>query len=271
MLVIGMKAESKPKDEPDVVSAAAPVQDTALVESRVLDLIGNLVEPGIVGVRSRRVNDPKGAKSGFVVIYVPASEGSPRRSRKDSKFYQRIGSGTFPMEYFQIEDMFGKRPHPKLELLLEEKPIGPGAFSHGPQRTFRLGISNVGHGLAKFPCIRFKRSGPLRETTLGLDGSGRTGLPQRASEGLWCIFQGGVDSVIYPGEDFIITNLIQDGKQQGEVGPEMQGGQWFAGSRKAILWHFNEISFSCEISSEGMPTSEHRASFEAKDFRQENY
>jgi len=128
VLVIGMKAESKPNDEPDVVTSAAPVSDTAFVKSRVLNLIGNLVEPGIVGVKAREVNDQEGAKSGFVVLYVPASDGLPRRSRKDWRFYQRIGSGTLPMEYFQIEDMFGKRPHPRLELVLERVRIGQTGF-----------------------------------------------------------------------------------------------------------------------------------------------
>jgi hypothetical protein len=82
------------------------------LRKRVLTLIGNLVEPGIVGIDAYEVHEPENAASGFVVVYVPASAGSPRRSRKDWKFYQRIGSGTFPMEYFQIEERFGKRPLP---------------------------------------------------------------------------------------------------------------------------------------------------------------
>src|SRR5579863_1720871 len=104
VLIIGMKAQSRSKDEPDVITTKAPVPDTKLVSSRVLDWVGNLVEPGIVGLHVREVKESKGKKSGYVVAFVPGSEGRPRRSRKDSKFYQRIGSGTFPMEYFQIED-----------------------------------------------------------------------------------------------------------------------------------------------------------------------
>jgi predicted HTH transcriptional regulator len=116
VLVIGMKAESRPKDEPDVISAPAPVHDVAMVKSRVLNLVGNLVEPGVAGVNAKEVRDGKGAKAGFVVVLVPPSDGPPHRSRKDWKFYQRIGSGTFPMEYFQIEEKFSRRPHPRLKL-----------------------------------------------------------------------------------------------------------------------------------------------------------
>jgi predicted HTH transcriptional regulator len=56
VLVIGLKAESKPKDEPDVVGSIAPVKDTSLAKSRVLNLIGNLVEPGIVGIEVTEVS-----------------------------------------------------------------------------------------------------------------------------------------------------------------------------------------------------------------------
>jgi hypothetical protein len=90
------------------------------LKSKLLDLIGKLVEPGIEGINAVEVNDSSASKSGFVVAYIPASNGLPRRSRKDWKFYLRIGSGTFPMEYFQIAEMFGQRPQPRLDLVLEE-------------------------------------------------------------------------------------------------------------------------------------------------------
>jgi predicted HTH transcriptional regulator len=119
VILFGMKARATSKDEPDLVESAAPVTDTSAVKSRILDLIGQLVEPRIEGIEVREVNESSASKSGFVVVYIPISEGAARRSRKDWKFYQRIGSGTFPMEYFQIEERFGKRPPPKLELYLE--------------------------------------------------------------------------------------------------------------------------------------------------------
>jgi predicted HTH transcriptional regulator len=118
VLVVGMRARATSKDEPDLVESPAPVADTKAVQSRVLDLIGQLVEPGIEGVQAVEVSEKTGLKSGFVIIHVPASEGPPRRSRKDWKFYLRVGSGTIPMEYFQIADMFGKRPHPKVGVVL---------------------------------------------------------------------------------------------------------------------------------------------------------
>src|SRR5260370_387736 len=92
VVLVGMRAKSTSKDEPDLVESAAPVADTSAVRSRILDLVGQLVEPGIEGVQAAEVNDPAGSRSGFVVVHIPPSEGAPRRSRKDWKFYQRIGS-----------------------------------------------------------------------------------------------------------------------------------------------------------------------------------
>ena len=134
VLVIGMKARAVAKELPDLVDSAVPVRDTNAVKSRVLDLVGQLVEPGIEGIQAVEVNEAATSKSGFVIVYIPASEGLPRRSRKDWKFYLRIGSGTFPMEYFQIADMFGQRPRPNLELLLEPlDKVGSTMWSRLPK------------------------------------------------------------------------------------------------------------------------------------------
>jgi hypothetical protein len=202
VLVVGMKAKAIAKDEPDLVYSAAAVADTSAVKSRILDLVGQLVELGIEGIQAAEVSEPSGSKSGFVIVHIPASEGLPRRSRKDWKFYLRIGSGTIQVEYFQIADMFGKRPQPKLELFLEATgKIGPIPYDQVPHRFFWIGLSNIGRGLAKFPGVRFKRAGcSLTIDTFGLDGNCNYGLPLRPSDNEWVIFRGGVDDVIYSGD-----------------------------------------------------------------------
>lgn len=244
VLVIGMRAESKPKDEPDVVDSSVPVGDTSSVKSRVLNLIGNLVEPGIVGIDAVEIRQQEGSTSGFVVVYVPMSEGSPRRSKKDWKFYLRIGAGTFPMEYFQIEERFGKRPSPKLELYLEFETIKRDP--HVPRRRiglFVLGLSNTGSGIAKFPGIRFNRACGLSVDLFGIDGSHGFGIQQYPSESEWVVFRGGVDTVIYPGESLKITKLVQQGENPGDVPGQPQ-----------TQWLFKAFTFSCEISAEGIQT-----------------
>jgi hypothetical protein len=243
VLVIGMKARAMSKEEPDVVESAAPVDDTSQVKSRVLSLIGNLVEPGVVGVDAAEVRLNEASMSGFVVVYVAASEGKPRRSRKDWKFYQRIGSGTFPMEYFQIEERFGERPPPKLELYLEFETIKRSVYSLNPVRHFMLGLRNTGSGIAKFPSIRFKRTCGLTVDNFGIDGNHGFGISPRPSESESISFRGGIDEVIFPGETLMIAKLLQDGESRGT-----------APGSSSKLWRFGERKFSCELSCDGAET-----------------
>jgi hypothetical protein len=241
VLVVGMKAKSVAKDEPDVVESAVPIPDIIAVKSRILDLVGQLVEPGIEGIRAQEVPEKKGSKSGFVVILVPASrDGFPRRSRKDSKFYMRIGSGTLTMEYFQIADMFGRRPQPNLELSLEpEEKLGTTPYDKALQQFLSLSLSNIGRGIAKFPSVRYKRSGHgLVLNTFGIDGNCNFGLPQRAAERDWVAFRGGVDDVIYP--DTTVTIALLQRRTSGLDQSSLQ-----------LVFPATTISF--EVACEGMP------------------
>ena len=240
VLVIGMTARSASKGEPDVVVKPAPVADTNAVKSRLLDWFGQLVEPRIEGGRVVEVNEPAGSKSGFVVVYVPASEGPPRRSRKDGRFYQRIGSGTFPMEYFQIEERFGRRPAPKLMLYLELQGIRSQTYApRMPARYFVFGLSNVGQSVIKFPSLRYVRASGLSVDSYGIDGCGNFGLPQRPSENAFSVFRGGIDVVIYSEEVRKIGKLWQAGNDARDYGQSSHG------------WTFAAATLRFEVSCDG--------------------
>lgn len=223
VIVIGMIAKAGPnKDDPDQIQATQPVADTTLVKTRVQDLIGQLVEPGITGVRVNEINDSTGTKSGFVTVLVPATEGLPCRSRKDWKFYQRISSGTYPMEYFQIADMFGKRRRPMLELHLDEGTVqGTGDSRY---RLFYLGIKNSGRAIAKYPGLRYKNVQGLPRTTV-LPGN-IYGLPMRSADSNWIIFGGGADHVIYPGETLMVAHFHQPGFSTNYPMPKFGFPKW---------------------------------------------
>jgi hypothetical protein len=254
VILVGMKARPKSKGDPDLIQSAAPVADASAVKSRILNLLGEIVEPGIEGIQAAKVNEKLGSKSGFVVVYVPAAEGPPRRSKKDWKFYVRIASGTYPMEYFQIEERFGKRPPPRLELYLEPDGIRAATFApRTPARWFVLGLQNLGSGIAKFPNVRYRRASGLIVSHFGIDGNMGFGLPQRPSDNEWVIFGGGVDEVIYPGETRKITRLAQDGRDTG-IDPRPKPALGPFGASGQTLWSFSATNFQCEISCEGAPT-----------------
>ena len=255
VIVIGLTAKGQGSGLPDVVNGLAPVSDRKAVAADALDIILKFVEPGIEGVKVRTIPNDGSKPSGYVVIFVPACDGSPRRSKVDWRFYVRIASGTLPMEFFQVEDRFGKRPFPKLSLYLEIHPI---MERHGlidsPLRLLVFGLKNEGRGIAKFPGIRFKRSNGLRREDFGIDGNAGFGLPPRASEYSWIVFRGGVDDVIYPGETRLIGKLLQTAVHKGDTGiapHETPVVRYVTAER---LWVCEAILLEYEISAEGIAT-----------------
>jgi hypothetical protein len=141
-----------------------------------------------------------------------------------------------------------------LKVLVGEPEDG---FSvHPPKRIFRLGLKNEGRGIARFPCIRFSQKLGLRPAMNGLDGNGREALPQRASGYPWVIYQGGVDSLIYPDEPFFIAKLVQEGQDAGTTTCELGTDQHSIRNVPANRWKFAEIVFHCQVSCEGVETAE---------------
>lgn len=260
VIVIGVEASGRRgPDDPDVVQRLAPVADRKAVASQALDIIQKLVEPGIEGIRIKTIPDAGPKKSGFVLIMVPASDGSPRRSIVDGQFYLRIASGTVRMAYFQIEERFGRRPVPKLSLNVDvsNMVMDPPGHEEGAIRHLLVGLKNEGRGIAKFPGLRFKRSLALRPDQYGIDGNGGFGIPLRPSEPEWIVFRGGVDDVIYPGEMRLIGKLIQTAVRKGDRGipPQVSPGQVAVRFMKAErLFVCEAVGLEYEISAEGTAT-----------------
>lgn len=241
VLVVGMEARTGPgKDDPDLIQQARPVPDAMAVKSRIETLVGQLVEPALQGVRVAAVPESPGSPSGFVLVSVPPCDGFPCRSRKDSRFYLRVSAGTFPMEYFQIADMFGKRRRPVLKFHLEEIGIEPRQGV--PTRILTFGIENVGRAVAKFPTLRF-RTGALSIDPFGIDGNHGLGLPRLPSEPEWIVFGAGSDSVIHPG------TLLKIGKlEQRAVASE-----WQPISGRQPQYVLPEIRIEAQLAAEDFP------------------
>ena len=102
VIILGLDARGTSKDDPDIIQTSVPLPDILATRSRLESLVGELVEPRVQGVTVADVPETPGAKTGFVLVNVPPSDGLPCRSRQDWKFYQRISSGTYPMEFYQI-------------------------------------------------------------------------------------------------------------------------------------------------------------------------
>jgi hypothetical protein len=155
------------------------------------------------------------------------------------------------MEYWQIEDQFGARPHAKLELHLELRGFD-FPMPNVPERLFILGLKNFGRGIARFPGILFRSNLGLRIKTSGIDGQGGFGIRLRRSEFSSIIFGGSVDDVVYPGQSLMIARLLQNGENAGTTGAyEMTQGVC---RQTKARYSFKQIVFQCQISCEGCST-----------------
>lgn len=243
ILVIGLEARSVNKGDPDIIQSLKPVADAMGVKSKIENLIGNLVEPPLPGIRVAEVMEVPGQPSGFVLVYIPPTEGLPVRSRKHSNFYMRVSAGTFPMEYFQLADLFGRRQRPVLSLwskLGGFKAESGGAFY---EREFYLGIMNSGRAIARFPSLRYEVIPGINFAAYGLDGNGHWGLPLRPTSQGWVLFGGGADDVIHPGTHLEIVKLTQRSRV----------GQWQRVGATAPGQYFPEHEFKCGLAADGAP------------------
>jgi Putative DNA-binding domain len=247
VIVVGMMAKGGP-DGVDVVKEEKPVDDVEAVRSQVEDAISKIVEPGIEGVRSRAVpltSRPK-SKKGFVVVFIPESESSPHRSTASKEFYVRIGPQTLPMAYFQIEDRFGRRPHPRLVVDIRDKHIRTPPLQAGiRERVLSLIVTNTGRGIARFPSVRFKRTHTVSPPSITFEQvlwSLSNAIPE------WTSFRGGANDVVYPGESLFVTELVQH-------------------KHPVTTQIFPALTIVAEAVCDGMPP--HRQSFEIPAFSEE--
>jgi hypothetical protein len=206
VLIYGLVAAGGDRTKPDVVTKVERIRNVDLLNSRILGLIGQLVEPPAPNVQVVPVKFDRLPDEGFVLVHVPASDLGPHRSRKDREYYRRHGHGFFPMEHYEIAEMFGRRKKPLLNLVWR-LPASARTFNffNEPRASVVVGLHNRGRGTGRYPAL-WLHSG-IPNHMFGLDGNGNVGLPKRAvSHGH--LFAGGADHVIYPGTHLEITTLL---------------------------------------------------------------
>lgn len=238
VIILGVEASGRGQDTPDTVKGLRPVADTGAVASAALDFVLKYVEPGIQGIQISQVHEGEGSGDGYVLIYVPEQEDTPRRSKVDWKFYVRIASGTVPMEYFQIEDRFGRRPHPRLVVEIDEPKVSIPMGEDAPRRLVKVIVRNVGRGLAKLPALSVYE----RQNLHLYEGTYRTQpplWPLLAQNSEWYSFRGGPTAFVYPGEKLLIAQFAQ------------------SASPVYDNWQFSSARLTAEVVCDGMAASKH--------------
>jgi hypothetical protein len=195
---------AKQGKEGDVASELVPVENVKKVLTRLNSLTGECVDPSVDGVEHKIIYHNSDRQKGFVISRIPKSERPPHMAKAGiGRYFKRSGDSFYPLEHFDLEDMFGRRPKPRLALHLERVPN-----SHRAEHV--VGITNAGSGIAKFPFIHIEVDRPFIFSQYGIDGNGHTGLPLLATQGLsdqFRTFGGSSDNIVYANSALEVTKI----------------------------------------------------------------
>lgn len=181
--------------------------------SRLNILTGQCAVPLIDGVKHKKLET--GKDKGFAVTLVPESDSGPHMAKAGlNRYYKRSGDSFYMMEHFDIEDMFGRRKKPKLDLNIHFNSALIIGGTHYRLKVI-LGIKNNGRGSAKAPFLILRIKRPYHISQYGLDGNGNFGLNRLISttHGNEDKFGGSLSVVIHPGTIHEVTAIdieIQD-------------------------------------------------------------
>lgn len=165
----------------DKTLSPKPITDVQLFVSAVLELAPQVTDPVVENIDGDWIQcDASTGKAGFGLIMIPESLLPPHRVILSSQgiknnYYIRTGSSFVEASHTQLEDMFGRRPQPKLVLYTKVTQYGSrfGAMSNV---QVVLGIENKGRGTAKAPFLSAKINEPYRINEYGIDGNRNFGL-----------------------------------------------------------------------------------------------
>lgn len=212
VIVWGVKAHAGSKDDANVASELKSIKNLSLFISDLQKMTAELITPAVVGVEHSKIEELPGSDTGYVVTYAPRSEGEPHmaRAKDQHRFYYRSGSSFQKMEPFMLADRYGRRPHPKLEIVCTGQCDLGRQHLEGEGYVFSLmiGVKNTGLGLALHPALEIGSNRFFRLYEFGLDGNGGLGLPRMdiVKNGNY-FFADNSNTVVYPGRTLLVAKF----------------------------------------------------------------
>ncbi len=190
----------------DVAVSERPVPNVQALEGRLLELESEAVSPSVDGVRHKALQRPDG--SGFAATLVLASDRGPHMAKLgEDRYYKRSGTSFRRCEHFDLDDMFGRRPKPKLSLHCRiDGQLQTSPDYSAATQFVRIGIENRGRGIAKFPYL-YASTSPVGLVGAGPRGWNPISLLKGQSYGVCLV--GGADVVIHPESAVEVLQTIE--------------------------------------------------------------
>jgi len=206
IIIWGVKA-TKNQEGVDCAQDKSIIVNVHLFISKLNEFTGTAVNPIVDGVLHKPilVNE----KNGFAVTFIPESDSGPHMAKfSEDRYYKRSGDSFYKMEHFDLEDMFGRRRKPNLELVANVLQISSSTLE--PGIVIMINLLNTGRGTAKAPFLEIKTPIDCKWSQYGFDGNGNTGLEKISYYTTAPIvkFGSNANTVIHPGISFPISKLL---------------------------------------------------------------
>jgi hypothetical protein len=210
VLVYGLVAAGVDRTTSDVVKRGEPIKSLKLLNSRLLALVGQLVEPPVAYVRVELREFDRQPHEGFasstyllaiLALIVPG---------KIESITEDTATVSIERNTSRSRTMFGRRRRPSLSLTWS-LPASSRRYNFFNELRVNvvIGLHNKGRESARYPALRIHGGTPNH--LFGLDGSGGVGLPKRAAR-QGHLFAGGSDHVIYPGTHLESYGTVTSGR-----------------------------------------------------------
>lgn len=189
-----------------------PITKVQEFVASLTELAPQVTDPVVRNIEGNSIPSDSDPTNGFALVHIPESDLPPHRvilksGSIQNHYYVRSGSSFVQASHTQLEDMFGRRPKPNLELSMRLHRAGSGG---GEQHFYLLlGIENTGRGSAKSPFLAVKVYSPYRINKYGIDGNGHFGLaPIARSHGSdFNKYGSNSNVVIHPGVTLDVTAI----------------------------------------------------------------
>lgn len=199
LLVIGAKCRRNAEGL-DALSELQPFNNWKVAQSALNASLGELLQPKHDTVQVLGFASEQSPLIGYVVIDVPRSERRPHMCQANKQYYKRIGSSSYPMEHYDIEDSFKRFSVPSLVVVPEIYPRQhSGRMSY---YEFRFWLKNEGEVSARQPALEVHPSSNFEWdwTDDPVDGV-------RQRSGMNVVTYSSADFVVHPGQSRIIDTM----------------------------------------------------------------
>src|SRR5262249_32354476 len=197
-------------DKDECAHLLKPISDVSAFLAALKKSILNTSQP-VVDDLQLTVIPAANPGEGYVCCLIPQSEKTPHRAMlANREYYKRTTEGFYRLEHFDLEDMFGRRPVPRLNILTAVRPGGSSGGTGGRTQDVLIDLTviNEGRGTARAPFIEVIASPHYEVKPMNIS-SGATDaiLHWLAHTDSHARFLGRADFLIHPQLDFAFATV----------------------------------------------------------------